>query len=83
MKDEDSVAEHMHAFDIVVSRLLSVDIEISNEDKCIILLFSLPESWDSLIVPIGSNTTTLSFDDLVSSLLSKEIRWKNMEGRNT
>ena len=29
---------------------------------------------------IGSNTTTLSFDDAVSSFLLEEMRWKNMEG---
>jgi hypothetical protein len=33
-------------------------------------------------VDIGSNTTTLSFDDVVSSLFSEDMRWKNMEGRS-
>jgi hypothetical protein len=42
------VTEHLNAFNIVVSQLLSVDIKISDEDKCISLLFSLPDSWDSL-----------------------------------
>jgi hypothetical protein len=32
-------------------------------------------------VAIGSNTTTLSFDDVVSSLLLEEMRLKNMEGQ--
>jgi hypothetical protein len=34
-------------------------------------------------VAIGSNTTTLSFDDVVSSLLSEEMRRKNIEGKST
>jgi hypothetical protein len=62
----------------VVSQLLSVDLKISDEDNCISLLFSLPDSWDSLVVAIGSNTPTLSFDDGVSSLLSEETRQRNM-----
>jgi hypothetical protein len=74
MKDGDSVTEHLNSFNTVVSQLLFVDINISDEDKCINLLFSLPNSWDSLVVAIGSNTTTLSFDDVVSSLLSEEMR---------
>jgi hypothetical protein len=74
MKDGDSVTEHLNAFNTVVSQLLSVDINISDEDKCISLLFSLPDSWDSLVVAIGSNATTLSFDDVVSSLLLEEMR---------
>ena len=59
MKDGDSVVEHLIAFNTVVSQLASVEIKISNEDKCIILLCSLPDSWDSLVITIGSNATTL------------------------
>jgi hypothetical protein len=82
MKDGDSVTEHLNAFNILLNQLLSVDINISNEDTCIYLLFFLLDSLDSLVVDIGSNTTTLSFDDVVSSLFSKKMRWKNMEGRS-
>eukprot|EP00253_Pinus_taeda_P033236 PITA_33236 len=53
-----------------------------DEDKCISLLCSLPDSWDSLLVAIRSNATALQFDEIVSSLLSEEMRWKNMEGQN-
>lgn len=59
MKDGDSVIEHMNAFNIVVSKLAFVDIKISDEDKCISLLCSLPDSWDSLIIAINRNATTL------------------------
>jgi hypothetical protein len=74
MRDGDSVAEHLNAFNTVVSQLVSVDIKISDEDKCISLLCSLPDSWDSLVVAIGSNTTSLKFEEVVSSLLSEEMR---------
>ena len=66
----------------MVSQSSSVDIKISDEDKCISLLCSLLNSWDSLVIAIGSNTTTLNFDDIVSALLSEEMRWRNMEGQN-
>jgi hypothetical protein len=79
----DSVAEHLNAFNSVVSQLVSVETKISDEDKCISLLCSLPDSWDSLVVAIGSNTTSLKFDEVVSSLLSEEMRRKNMEGQST
>jgi hypothetical protein len=34
MRDGDSVTEHLNAFNTVVSQLLSVEIKISDEDKC-------------------------------------------------
>jgi len=79
MKDGDTVTEHLNAFNIVVSQLLYVHIKILDKDKCMSLLCSLPNSWDSMVVAIGSNKTTLKFDEIVSFLLSEEIRQKNME----
>jgi len=35
MKDGDLVTEHLNAFNTLVSQLLSVDIKISDDDKCI------------------------------------------------
>jgi hypothetical protein len=82
MRDGDSVAENLNTFNTMVSQLVSVEIKISDEDKCINLLCSLPDSWDSLVVAICSNTTALNFDEVVSSLLSEEMRQKNMEGQS-
>jgi hypothetical protein len=82
MRDGDSVAKHLNAFNTVVTQLVSVDIKISDEDKCISLLCYLPESWDSLVVAIRSNKTFLKFEEVVSSLLSEEMRQKNMEGHS-
>ena len=62
--------------------MTSIDIKISDEDKCISLLCSLPNSWDSLIIAIGSNATTLQFDEIISSLLTEEMIWKYMESQN-
>eukprot|EP00253_Pinus_taeda_P029934 PITA_29934 len=82
MKDGDSVTEHLNAFNTVESQLLSVDIKISDEDKCISLLCSLPDSWDSLVIAIGSNATALQFGEIVSALLTEEMRRKKMENQN-
>ena len=76
------MTEHMNAFNTVVSQLSSIDIKISDEDKCISLLCSLPDSWDSLVIAIGSNATALQFDEIVSALLTEEIRQKNMDNQN-
>jgi hypothetical protein len=53
-----SINEHLHAFNTIISQLSSVDMKIIEEEKCISLLCYLPESWDNLVVAIGSNSTT-------------------------
>ena len=53
---------------------------MEEEYKCITLLCSLPDSWDNLVVEIGSGTkSTLKFDDIVASLLLEEMTRKSME----
>jgi hypothetical protein len=37
-----------------------------------------------MVVAIGSTTqSTLKYEDVVSSLLSEEMRWKSMDGHST
>jgi hypothetical protein len=83
MRDGDLVAEHLNAFNTMVSQLVYVEIKILDQYKCIISLCSLPESWDSLLVAIGINTTALKFYEVLSYLLSEEMGQKNMEGQRT
>lgn len=73
------MTKKLNSSNIGVNQLLYIDINILYEDKCIMLLCSLLDLWDILVVFIGSNATTLSFNEIVSYLLSKEMRLKNME----
>jgi hypothetical protein len=52
MEDGDSVTEHLNAFNTLVSQIVSVNITIAEEYKCITLLCSLPNSWDNLVVEL-------------------------------
>ena len=67
MSDGDSVAKHLNAFNTVISQLLSIDIMITKEEKCISLLCSLSNSWDNLVVAIRKNNTTLNLNDVVAT----------------
>lgn len=64
----------------MISQLLSVGIDVTEEEKCVILLCSFPDSWDGLVVAIRRNNTTLKIDDVVASLLSEYMCQNNMEG---
>jgi hypothetical protein len=84
MEDGYSVTEHLNAFNTLVSQLVSVNITIVEEDKCITLLCYFLDSWDNLVVAIGSTTqSTLKYEDVVASLLSKEMRRKSMDSEST
>jgi hypothetical protein len=82
MSDGGSVTEYLNAFNTIISQLLFVDIKIIEEEKCISIPCSLSNSWDNLVVAIGSNNTTLKIDDVIATLLSEEMRRKTMEGSN-
>ena len=48
------------------------------------LLCSLPDSWDNMVVAVGSITqSTLKFEDVVASSLSKVLRRKSMKNHTT
>ena len=84
MEDGDSMTDHVIVFNTLVSHLISVDIKMEEEDKHITLLCSLLDSWDNLVVAIGSSIkSTLKYEDIVSSLLSKEMRRNSMESHST
>ena len=84
MEDGDSLTDHPNVSNTLVSQLISIDIKMNEEDTCITLLCYVPNCWDNLVIAIGSSTkSTLKFEDIVSSLLSKEMRRKFMENHST
>ncbi|GAV73510.1 zf-CCHC domain-containing protein/UBN2_2 domain-containing protein, partial [Cephalotus follicularis] len=80
MKDGDNFSNHLHEFNTIIGQMLSIGVDVKEDDKAITLLSSLPDSWDNLIVAIGSGTTTLCFENVVAALLSEEMRRLSMGG---
>ena len=65
MDENDTVTEHLNVYNTLVSQITFVGIKMGEEDKCITLLCSLPDSWDDLIVAIGSaSQVTLKLDEI-------------------
>ena len=56
---------------------------MDEEDTCITLLCSFPDSWDNLVVAIGSTSqATLKFGEIVSSILLEKMRRKTMDNHS-
>ena len=74
MNEGTVVLEHLNFFNKVISELLDVDVKIDEEDKTLILLSLLPQPYDHIITTMLYGKETLILEEVMSSLLSNEIR---------
>ena len=76
MEEDGQISKHLESFNMLVTQLISVGVWMDEEERCQILLCSLLDSWDSLVMAIGSTLVVLKMEDIVGSLLSEEMRRK-------
>jgi hypothetical protein len=80
MSDGNLVTEHLNVFNTIISQLSSMDIKITEEEKCIRLLCSLPDSWDNLVVQDGQRFDGLSENildwNLIQVVMGCQLYWK-------
>jgi hypothetical protein len=79
MSEGGSVADHLNDFNTVTNQLSSVKMDFDDEVMALLILCSLPESWNGLVMVVSnsvSGSNTLKFDDVVGVILSEEMRRK-------
>ncbi|PTD30872.1 hypothetical protein C5N13_00030, partial [Sinorhizobium meliloti] len=66
MSENGFISDHIKEFNMIVSKLNSVDINFENEIKALILISSLPKSWDTVVAAISSSRgyEKLKFDEI-------------------
>ena len=74
MNEGTTVLEHLNFFNKVISELLAVDDKIDKEDKALILLSSVQQSYDHIVVTKLYSKKTLILEEVMSTRLSNEIR---------
>ena len=80
LSEGGSIADHLNEFNTLTSQLSYVKVNFDDEVRALIILCSLPKSWNSLIMAISNSVpilNTLKFDDLVGVILSEEMQRKN------
>ena len=79
MSEGRSVVDHLNEFNTITSKLSSVKVNFYDEVRALLILCSLLESWDSLVMAVGNfvpSSKNLKFDDVVGVILSKEMQRK-------
>jgi hypothetical protein len=76
MSEGGYVADHLNEFNTVTNQLSSVKVDFYDEVKALLILCSLPESWNDLVMVVSksvSGSNTLKFDDVVGVIISEEM----------
>ncbi|GKB60004.1 hypothetical protein Tco_0916190 [Tanacetum coccineum] len=75
MKD-GSLNDHINEFNKIILDLNNIDVRIEDEDRVLILLCSLPKSYEHLVITLLYGRETISMEDVKSALNSSELRKK-------
>jgi hypothetical protein len=84
MKEGTKISDHLNVFNTLICQLSSMEVKYKDEDKEVMLLCSLPESWDHLVTSMWFITTdTIDYDIVVGDLLNEEMRRRSSQEKST
>ncbi|GFS33530.1 early nodulin-like protein 5 [Actinidia rufa] len=80
LQRETIVAEHTSEFQNLVNQLTSVDLQFDDEMQALLLLSSLPESWETLVVSLINSAPNgkLTMSMVMDALFNEEARRREM-----
>ena len=69
------MAQHLNELNTIITQLSSVEIEFDDEVRALILLSSLPDSWNATVTAVSSSSGNgkLKVNDVRDLVLSEEI----------
>ena len=76
MTENASVAQHLNEFNTITS----VEIDFNDEIRALIVLASLPNSWETMRMAISNSTgkENLKYNYIRDLILAEEIRRRNV-----
>ncbi|KHN13665.1 Retrovirus-related Pol polyprotein from transposon TNT 1-94, partial [Glycine soja] len=81
MEEGSSIKEHVSLFTKAVLDLKSVDVRIDEEDQAVMLLCSLPSSFENLVDTMLFGRDTLTLEEVKATLNSRELKKKITENK--
>ncbi|KAM1533333.1 hypothetical protein ACFX10_007250 [Malus domestica] len=81
-KEGTKMIDHLEEFNKMVAELLNLEETIKDEDKALILMNSLPESYESYVTTWIYGRETIKFDEISSAVMNHEVRNLDRQERN-
>lgn len=84
-KDGTSITEHMSNFQSLVNQLASVNKILDDEMQALLLLGTLPDSWETLVVSLSNSAPSglMTMEMVQDALLNEEARRKEMGSQHS
>lgn len=79
MSPGTKLGDHIDEFNNLILDLANIDIEIEDEDQALMLLTSLPSSFENFVETLLYGRESLTIEDVLSTLNSRELK-KRTEG---
>ena len=81
MAENASVAQHLNEFNTITNQLSSVEIDFDDEIRALIVLASLPNSWEAMRMAVSNSTgkEKLKYNDIRDLILAEEIRRRDAD----
>ena len=75
MVENASVAQHLNEFNTITNQLSSVEIDFDDKIRALIVLASLPNSWEAMRMAVSNFTgkEKLKYNDIRDLILAEEI----------
>jgi hypothetical protein len=77
MQEGSDLAGHINVFSQMVTNHEQLGLKIETEDKAIILLCSLPSSYEHVVTTLTYGKESIKVEDITAALLARELRIKN------
>jgi gag-polypeptide of LTR copia-type/Zinc knuckle len=80
-RESTNVAEHLNEFQSLINQLSAMKMTLEDELQALLLLGSLPDSWETLVVTISNAAPNgvVTMSTVTSSLFNEETRRKSTD----
>ncbi|EOY27991.1 Uncharacterized protein TCM_029691 [Theobroma cacao] len=73
MKENGDLMKHMNEFDVIIDQLKKVDMKVEEEEKALLFLASLSDSYEVFVESLICGMDTITLEQAQAMLMSHEV----------